>query len=263
MADRFDLRCDIQLNTRVLSAVYKTRRPAVGPWTPTKATGSRPFCVMASGNLSTPRVPDFRGLDRFQGKWYHSGLWPHESVDFLRPACGGDRHRFFPACRIDSTNRRPGRPSQRCSDGPLNFSLPARNAALDPNKATAPQGTLRGTPKLRGTRHAVRHRRPSRPRPNTALEATEAEGVSVLMKRSGRREEASASFIPTLTCWVNKEANDTASEFVRQKFAASSTIPAERRRSWRRRIHPIGTKNMSLDTDYYKNPIATMLLWWT
>jgi cyclohexanone monooxygenase len=37
---------------------------------------------MATGNLSTPRTPDYPGLESFRGKWYHTGLWPHEGVDF-------------------------------------------------------------------------------------------------------------------------------------------------------------------------------------
>ncbi len=41
-----------------------------------------PFCIMATGNLSLPRVPDFPGLKTFRGDWYHSGLWPEEGVDF-------------------------------------------------------------------------------------------------------------------------------------------------------------------------------------
>ena len=37
---------------------------------------------MATGNLSTPRTPDYPGIQDFKGKWYHTGLWPHEGVDF-------------------------------------------------------------------------------------------------------------------------------------------------------------------------------------
>src|ERR1700761_394727 len=82
VADRFDLRRDIQLSTRIVSAVFD---PAQGHWTLTTEQGEVArgrFCVMASGNLSTPRVPDFPGLKDFTGRWYHSGLWPHEGVDF-------------------------------------------------------------------------------------------------------------------------------------------------------------------------------------
>lgn len=74
VAERFDLLRDIQLNTRVVSAVFDA---AVNRWTVTTDKGdvmTAHYCVMASGNLSTPRVPSFNGLDVFKGKWYHTGL---------------------------------------------------------------------------------------------------------------------------------------------------------------------------------------------
>jgi len=82
VADRFDLRRDIHFNTKVVSAVYK------GPsnqWKITTDTGecfSARFCVMATGNLSLPRVPNFKGLPSFKGQWYHTGQWPKHKVDF-------------------------------------------------------------------------------------------------------------------------------------------------------------------------------------
>jgi cyclohexanone monooxygenase len=74
VADRFDLRRDVRLNTRVVSAEFD---PSRSRWTVRTDRGDvaiAPFCIMATGNLSTPRVPDFKGLKRFKGKWYHSGL---------------------------------------------------------------------------------------------------------------------------------------------------------------------------------------------
>ena len=82
VADRFDLRKDVQLNTRVTAADFD---PGRNVWTVRTDKGdvvTAPFCVMATGNLSTPRVPDFKGIENFRGKWYHTGLWPHEGVDF-------------------------------------------------------------------------------------------------------------------------------------------------------------------------------------
>src|SRR6185503_10871296 len=60
-------------------------RPGYGyRWTVTTAgeVFQAPFCIMATGNLSLPRLPPFRGLESFKGNWYHSGLWPEEGVDF-------------------------------------------------------------------------------------------------------------------------------------------------------------------------------------
>ncbi|MBT5195176.1 MAG: NAD(P)/FAD-dependent oxidoreductase, partial [Rhodospirillaceae bacterium] len=77
VADRFDLRRDIRFNTRVLSGSFDAANDLWTLETDTQGTISAPFCIMATGNLSTPRVPDFAGLESFQGKWYHTGLWPH------------------------------------------------------------------------------------------------------------------------------------------------------------------------------------------
>lgn len=82
VADRLDLRRDILTERRVISAIFEE---ATDRWTVTTAGGEvfeAPFCIMATGNLSLPRVPDFPGLKTFRGDWYHSGLWPEEGVDF-------------------------------------------------------------------------------------------------------------------------------------------------------------------------------------
>ncbi|HTK65506.1 MAG TPA: NAD(P)/FAD-dependent oxidoreductase [Pseudonocardia sp.] len=82
VADRFELRPDIQLGTRVSSAVLDERS---GRWTVTTDRDehlSAKFVIMATGCLSTARLPDVEGLDSFTGDWYHTGAWPHEGVDF-------------------------------------------------------------------------------------------------------------------------------------------------------------------------------------
>src|SRR5207244_820421 len=91
VVERFDLMRDVQLNTRVRSAIFDSDSNC---WTVTTEGGeiiSAPYCVMATGNLSTPRMPDFEGLKDFKGKIYHTGMWPHEGVDFsgLRVAVVG------------------------------------------------------------------------------------------------------------------------------------------------------------------------------
>jgi cation diffusion facilitator CzcD-associated flavoprotein CzcO len=82
VADRFDLRRDIEFNTRVKTAVFNSD---TNTWMVTTDKGGiaiARFCIMATGNLSTPRTPNYPGLERFGGKWYHTGLWPHAGVDF-------------------------------------------------------------------------------------------------------------------------------------------------------------------------------------
>ena len=74
VADRFDLRRDIEFNTRIKQAAFDSN---TNTWTVTTDKGSvatARFYIMATGNLSTPRTPSFPGLENFEGEWYHTGL---------------------------------------------------------------------------------------------------------------------------------------------------------------------------------------------
>lgn len=82
VADRFNLRPDIQLETRVNSQIYDE---ATNTWVSTMSTGEvfrSKFTIMATGFVSAPNKPSFDGIDEFKGDVYHSGHWPHEEVDF-------------------------------------------------------------------------------------------------------------------------------------------------------------------------------------
>src|SRR5688572_23330728 len=82
VADRFDLRRDIRFDTRVTSAVFDE---TVARWQVETDRGDRVsarICIMATGCLSTAKMPEIPGLDSFQGRTYHTGAWPHEPVDF-------------------------------------------------------------------------------------------------------------------------------------------------------------------------------------
>src|SRR3978361_1557583 len=82
VADRFDLRPDIQFNTRVERAVFDETTNLWSVATSQGNTVTAKFFVLATGCLSNAKMPDIKGLDRFQGKVYHTGHWPHEEVDF-------------------------------------------------------------------------------------------------------------------------------------------------------------------------------------
>src|SRR5215208_7948160 len=82
VVDRFDLRRDIQLETRVTAARFDE---AGNQWQIETDRGDRVsarFCIMATGCLSTARIPAFPGLERFAGNTYHTSHWPHTDVAF-------------------------------------------------------------------------------------------------------------------------------------------------------------------------------------
>jgi cyclohexanone monooxygenase len=82
VADRYDLRRDIKLETRVTAAVYNETENRWDVTTDHGAHISARFCIMATGCLSTPKPIDFEGIDEFSGKIYKTFAWPQEGVDF-------------------------------------------------------------------------------------------------------------------------------------------------------------------------------------
>jgi cation diffusion facilitator CzcD-associated flavoprotein CzcO len=82
VADKFDLRGDIQLNSRVTSAIYDKEAQE---WEVVINNGQRArtqFLIGAVGILSAHFTPPFEGVDSFKGTTYHTGKWPKEKVDF-------------------------------------------------------------------------------------------------------------------------------------------------------------------------------------
>jgi cation diffusion facilitator CzcD-associated flavoprotein CzcO len=82
VADKFDLRRDIQFRSRVVAAVYDD--DARG-WTITLDDGSRfwsRFLITAIGPLSAPTMPKIEGVGAFLGQSFHTARWPHEEVSF-------------------------------------------------------------------------------------------------------------------------------------------------------------------------------------
>jgi cation diffusion facilitator CzcD-associated flavoprotein CzcO len=82
VADKFDLRRDIQFRSRVTAARYRDDARA---WDVTLHDGSRHrarFLITAIGPLSAPTMPRVPGIETFAGQSFHTATWPHEPVSF-------------------------------------------------------------------------------------------------------------------------------------------------------------------------------------
>ncbi|WP_428415119.1 flavin-containing monooxygenase [Methylibium sp.] len=81
VADRFDLRKDIQFKTRVTAASYDEVSQR---WTITTDDGqsvSAQYFIMGTGGLSVPMLPALPGIENFKGRIVHTAQWPREGVD--------------------------------------------------------------------------------------------------------------------------------------------------------------------------------------
>ncbi|WHY83949.1 NAD(P)/FAD-dependent oxidoreductase [Neobacillus novalis] len=83
VADKLDLRRDIQFNTRIVSAHFDEK---INKWqiqTDDNEVVIAKYFVTALGSLSSAtHMPNIKGLKDFEGEIYHTGKWPHEKVDF-------------------------------------------------------------------------------------------------------------------------------------------------------------------------------------
>ena len=246
VADRFDLRRDIQLNTRVVSAVFDE---TANRWTVQTDQGdvaSARFCIMASGNLSLPRVPEFNGLSNFQGQSYHSGLWPAEDVDFsgLRVGVIGTGSSGIQLIPNVAKQAKHLYVFQRTA----NFSLPAQN------RPHTHQADQRHKAQYSEWREQAR-RTPfgiagHSPPAKSALEDPPEERSRVYEIKWGTG--GNISFLYAYNdLLVNQDANETAGEFVRRKIRQTVRDPAVAELLLPN-DHYIGTKRLCLDNGYYE-----------
>jgi cyclohexanone monooxygenase len=81
VADRLDLRRDIEFNTGVTGARFDEQRNLWSVQLDSGKTVTARYLVTALGLLSATNVPDIKGIETFQGEQYHTGAWP-EGLDF-------------------------------------------------------------------------------------------------------------------------------------------------------------------------------------
>ena len=88
VADKFDLRRDIEFNARIESAHFLEDENLWHIKTTDGRQAKGQFLITAVGLLSAHYVPDFEGLDGYQGAWCHTGRWPKEGMDLAGKRVG-------------------------------------------------------------------------------------------------------------------------------------------------------------------------------
>ncbi|WP_272874903.1 flavin-containing monooxygenase [Roseomonas marmotae] len=242
-AERFDLRRDIQFETRVTATRFDE---AARLWRVETDRGDRAsarFCIMATGALSAAKKPEMAGLESFRGRWYHTGSWPHEPVDFTgqRVAVIGTGSSGIQTIPVVARQAAHLYVFQRTP----NFSIPAWNAPLPEERQAAWKSNYaEHRARARDTRSGILYEYSQR----AAFDVSEEERQAEFERRWAR---GGANFTHAFNdIFVNRTANDAAAEFVRGRIrsivrdpaVAEKLVPMD---------HPIGTKRICVDTDYY------------
>jgi cyclohexanone monooxygenase len=243
IADRFDLRRFITFNARVNTAIFDE---AGARWTVHTSTGETViarYVVMATGCLSTGRVPDFPGIETFQGRTFHTGEWPHESVDFARRrvAVIGTGSSAIQAIPVIAEQAADVTVFQRTP----NYSIPSRNGPMTSEYEAewkSEYAARRGT--ARNMRNGILYDlndKSALDDPPEQRERTYAER----WQKGGVRFMAAYNDLA-----LNQDSNDTAADFVRARIREIVTDPAVAELLCPR-DYPIGTKRICVDTNYF------------
>ena len=232
VADRFDLRRDIQFDTRVTAARFdeatqrwdgrdRPRRPRVGA---VSASWRPAACRRA-------QVPDFPGSRRFAGTTYHTGALAARGRRLHRPARRRDRHRLV-GDPVDPDHRR-SRPAQLYRV-PAHAELQRAGAqrAARPGLRAAVKADYADAPRAGAARRAPASLDRSERRLGAGGVATRS--GSATTRSAGQRGGTRLPGARSTTCSSTRQANDTAAEFVRAKIRDDRARPGGRRDCWRR-----------------------------
>ena len=252
VAERFDLRCDIRFNTRVMQAWLND---AGDGWTVrTRSAGKDAdgggeyktrFLVMATGCLSSANLPDIKGRENFLGASYHTGKWPHQPVDFSgqRVAVIGTGSSAIQSIPLIAKQARELWVMQRTAA----YSVPARNAALNAAETASIKADYAGFRKRNAEMVSAFGSIVGR-NDVSALAASDAQLQAEFERRwSLGGLNFMGAFKDLL---LDKRANDLAADFVRRKIAGIVQDPAKAALLSPQQV--IGCKRLCVDTDYFQ-----------
>lgn len=244
VADRFDLRRDVILNTRIAKAKFY---PDSEQWridTQDEKRITSRFFIMASGNLSEARLPDIPGIKDFHGKCFHTSAWPKEPVDFngLRVGIIGTGSTGIQVIPRVAEQAKHLYVFQRTA----NYSIPLRNGPQD--KKVEQDVKLRYAQLRKQARESPSGVAGFNVPTQSALDVSAEQREAAYQQRwDWGGIGLTRSFNDIL---FNKEANKTASDFVVRKMREIVRDPKVA--DLLTPIYPIGTKRLCADTGYYQ-----------
>ena len=244
VADRFDIRRDVQFNTKVVSAHFDE---STKTWLTSTNAGdviSSRFLVMATGCLSSANVPHFEGADTFTGEVYHTGEWPHDGVDFTGKTVGliGTGSSAIQSIPLIAKDAQHLTVFQRTAS----YSVPARNDSLDAEYVR----------QIKADYQTFRNRNREQ---TGAFGANIPKGTTSVLTASeeerqrefeSRWQRGGFGFLSSYTDFLlHPDANEVVAEFVRTKIHEIVKDPVTAEKLTPTQV--IGCKRLCLDSGYY------------
>jgi cyclohexanone monooxygenase len=244
VADRLGVRRDIVLDTSVTAARYDEEADR---WRVTTDGGigyEAGFLILAVGNLSSPKHPDFPGLDSFEGEWYVTARWPQEAVEFDGKRVGvvGTGSTGIQVAIESARNARNLWVFQRTP----NYSMPAHNGPLDP---AFQRDVKRGFAERRRMCELSEAGVPFSAPEHRAYEVSDEERRRMYEEGWARGGINSLSYAFS-DFHSDEAANATGAEFTRERIREIVRDPGVA--ALLSPSHHIGTRRTCVDTGYYE-----------
>lgn len=244
VADKFDLRRDIQLETRVDAARYDE---AAQRWLIETRDGRQTraqFLICALGTLSQAHTPDIAGFERFTGECYHTGHWPHDKVEFSgkRVAIIGTGSSAIQTIPVIAREAKHLTVFQRTPQ----FSIPAGNRPID---VELMRQARENWPAVRARMMKSPMGSPY-PAPDLVSRDHNAEQRQAMFEQHWRRGSLGMLFETYYDVLTNRATNAELAEFMRDKIRDIVKDPAVCAK-----LLPdyyLGTKRQVLDEGYYE-----------
>ncbi|RFZ13427.1 Phenylacetone monooxygenase [Mycobacterium marinum] len=243
VADKHDLRRDIQFGTRVTHAHWDDD---AGRYRVRTDRGDEITCrylIMATGCLSVPKDLDIDGIENFTGELYFTSRWPHEPVDFTGKRVGvvGTGSSGIQSIPLIAAQAAQVVVFQRTPC----FSIPAHNGPISPDKLAqladddayrrAARYSFGGVPMERSLT------------PTFSVSAEERRQRYERAWQLGELLEALNLYADEM---INPLANSEFAEFIRDKIRATVHDP-QTAEALCPSGYPVGSKRLCLDSNYY------------
>ena len=245
VADKFDLRKDIEFKARVTAAHFDEEQLR---WLILFEDGrqvSARFCIMATGCLSASKIPNIQGLDTFKGDCYQTSRWPHHEIQWKGSrvaviGTGSSAIQTIPSIveQVDHLyvfQRTP------------NFSIPAWNRKLEPEYI---QDWKMNYKQRRAEMRKIFYASLIPIGEDCSVLDVSEEKLNEIFEKQWQRGGLgfNAAFNDIV---INEKSNEKAADFIRNKIrhivknpeVAETLIPTG---------FPLGTKRLCVDTNYFQ-----------
>ena len=241
---KLDLKKDLLFNNKIISAKYLENKNL---WKLKTDKNKELFCtylISAVGSLSVANIPKIKGLNKYEGNYYHSGRWPKKKVNFKNQTIaqigtGSSGIQIAPvisklARKLVIFQRNP------------NYSIPARNKKLTKKFINNYLKNYQKIKKLiKKTPGGHTFNFPTR----SVFDFNKIERDKIFEKAWSKGSLSFRACFGDIT--KNLKANKTASNFIREKILK---IVKDKKiaKILTNFDHPFTSRRPTLNTDYYE-----------